>query len=444
MGTGSMIEHGEFIRRNLMRMSEAEARDFIGKMTPTDLLALDAAFEIWAHQGQLPPPGEGWRTWLMMAGRGYGKTRAGAEWVNAMAMRGNYRFALVAASIDEARAVMVEGRSGLIAVNGLRGGRVKWEPSLKRLTWPSGSIAELFSGESPEGLRGPEHHFAWCDELGKWRNPEETWDNLQLGLRAGLRPRALVTTTPRTIPLIERLQKEKWTVQSGGKTQDNVSLARRFIEVMEATYGGTRIGRQEMDGEYLSEADGSLFPRALIERCRVTEVPNRFDRIVVGVDPPAGANDNSDACGIVVAGRAAEKFYVLADATVQGESPERWARAVAGAAEAWGTRQVIAEANQGGAMVSSVLRAADAGLAIRLVHARHGKVARAEPIATLFEAGRARLAGVFPALEAEMAGLAIGGRYSGPGRSPDRADAMVWAMSALSEGVFRVPRVVAL
>ena len=143
MGTTSMIEHGEFIRRNLMRMSEAEARDFISKMTPADLLALDAAFEIWAHAGQLPPPGEGWRTWLMMAGRGYGKTRAGAEWVNAMAMRGNYRFALVAASIDEARAVMVEGRSGLVVVNGLRGGRIKWEPSLKRLTWPSGSVAGL-------------------------------------------------------------------------------------------------------------------------------------------------------------------------------------------------------------------------------------------------------------------------------------------------------------
>ena len=442
MGAGMNELDWNRIVKLLLRMTAAQVRRFIASLTPRDVLRLDAAFEAWAQKGQLPPSGEHWRTWLMLAGRGFGKTRAGAEWINSLAVRGNYRFALVAASLDEARQVMVEGRSGLIAVNQIRDRRIKWEPSLGRLTWPSGSVAQLFSGDSPDGLRGPEHHFAWCDELAKWRHPVETWDNLQMGLRAGLRPRALVTTTPLPIPLLERLRREERTVETGGATGDNINLSSAFIEVMLQTYGGTRLGRQELNGELLNEAPGSLFPRALIERCRVEHVPERFERIVVGVDPPAGESKDSDACGIVVAGRAADKYYVLADATVQGTSPEQWAQAVAGAAEVWNASKIIAEANQGGAMVRSVLRNAGVPATIELVHARQGKAARAEPIATLFEAGRAFVAGSFAKLEAELAGLATAGRYSGPGRSPDRADAMVWALTALSDGARGMPRVV--
>lgn len=429
--------------RRLAAMSQEELRDFLNKCGPRGLLMLDAAFELWASEGQLPPGGDGWRVWLMLAGRGFGKTRAGAEWINRLAGKGGQRIALVAASIDEARAIMVEGASGILSVARSRRVRVRWEPSLKQLTWPSGTVASLYSGDHADGLRGPEHGFAWCDELAKWRQAEEAWTNLQLGLRAGPRPRALVTTTPRPLRLLERLKKDQWTVTSGGRTKDNVSLPAAFIEVMMATYGGTRLGRQELDGELIADVEGSLWPRALIERCRC-ERPARLDRVVVGVDPPAASGPNADACGIVVCGRQGEEFYVLADESVAGLSPQGWAQAVARTAAHWDADRVVAEANNGGAMVAEVLRVADGGLAPKLVHASRGKVARAEPVAVLFEAGRAHFAGKFPELEDELAGLQSGGGYEGPTRSPDRADACVWALSELALARASVPRVQAL
>jgi phage terminase large subunit-like protein len=428
-------------RRQVELLSELgpEAlRAWLAKCRPEELLALDAAFEAWAADGQLPPEGQGWRVWLMMAGRGFGKTRAGAEWIHRLGCHGRKRIALVGATIDEARAVMVEGISGILAVARRQRVGVKWEPSKGMLRWPQGAVAQLFSGDNPDGLRGPEHHFAWADELAKWRRAEEAWDNLQMGLRAGTRPRALVTTTPRPLRLLERIRADQWTVSTGGRTKDNLSLPKNFIDVMVATYGGTRIGRQELEGELMAEAEGSLFPRALLERCR-REAPEAFDRVVVGVDPPAGTD--GDACGIVVAGRRDGKLYVLADASVEKASPERWAAAVARAAEQWGASHVVAEANQGGAMVKSVLKAADAGLKVKLVHASRGKSARAEPVAIRFEMGQAFLAGSFPELEAELAGLQIGGSYEGPSRSPDRADACVWALTELNETRSGLPRV---
>jgi phage terminase large subunit-like protein len=438
-------------RRLMARLatySIEEQRAWLAKCRPQDALLLDAAFEAWANDQQLEPGSEGWRAWLMMAGRGFGKTRAGAEWIHALARGRAKHIALIGATIDEARAVMVEGRSGLLSVARRQRVPLNWEPSLRKLTWPLGSVATLFSGDNPDGLRGPEHHFAWADELAKWRRPEESWANLQMGLRAGPRPRVLVTTTPRPMRLLERIRADKWTVTTGGKTQDNLSLPKNFIEVMMETYGGSRIGRQELNGELMAEAEGSLFPRAMMEECRVdplspTPLPQRgeglFDRVVVGVDPPVSSG--GDACGIVVSGRCDGKLYVLADCSVEGTSPERWARAVARAASEWGASHVVAEANQGGAMVKSVLNAADAGLKVKLVHASRGKVARAEPAAIRFETGRAFLAGIFPELEAELAGLRIGGEYEGPSRSPDRADACVWALTELSETRSGLPRV---
>lgn len=411
---------------------------------------LDAAFEIWGDEGQLPPNSEGWRTWLMMAGRGYGKTRAGAEWVHGLALSGKRRIALVGATMDEARAIMVEGVSGIIAVAEGHGDRVRWEPSLNQLSWPrTGSVATLYSGDKADGLRGPQFDFAWCDELAKWRQVEATWSNLTMCLRNGLRARALITTTPRPLDLLERLRADPTTVETGGRSDENLSLPQDFIDAMMATYGGTSMGRQELEGELLGEAEGSLWPRALIDRCRA-EAPDAFDKIVVGVDPPAsgaarsGERHRGDACGIVVAGRAQGRVYVLADCSIKGASPERWARAVANAAEQWNACLVVAEANQGGAMVESVLKAADTGLPVRLVHASQGKVARAEPVATRFEAGRAYFAGNFFELEAELSGLCAGGNYSGPGRSPDRADAMVWAVTELGECRTGIPRIRAL
>jgi phage terminase large subunit-like protein len=433
----------------LARMTPEELREFLSKCSPKDFLWLDAQFEIWAAEGQIEPDETGWRVWLMMAGRGFGKTRAGAEWVNDLAAGLTRRIALVGATIDDARSVMVEGVSGILAVARRRRIPIKWEPSLGKLTWPMGSIAQLYSGDSPDGLRGPEHHFAWADELAKWRRPEESWSNLQLGLRAGIRPRALVTTTPRVLRLLDVIQADEWTVTTGGKTKDNMSLPKGFIDVMQATYGGTRLGRQELDGELMSEAEGSLFPRALLEGSRVlrdgpsaSSVPpqdERFDRVVVGVDPPASTH--GDACGIVVAGRRDGELYVLADRTIEGISPEGWVMAVARAAIEWNASHVIAEANQGGAMVTSVLKAADPDLRVKLVHATRGKSARAEPIAIRFERSQAFLAGCFPELEAELSGLQVGGTYEGPSRSPDRADACIWALTELSETRSGIPRV---
>jgi phage terminase large subunit-like protein len=427
--------------RAMLNMSPEKLRDFLEKCGPRGVLLLDAAFDMWADEGQLPPLGESWRVWLMMAGRGYGKTRAGAEWVNNLAQSTPKRIALVAATIDEARSIMVEGVSGILSVARKQRVRVRWEPSKGRLIWPKGTIAQLFSGDNADGLRGPEHDIAWCDELAKWRQADEAWANLQLGLRAGQRPRALVTTTPRPMQLLKQIRGDAWTVASGGRTKDNVSLPKAFIEVMMATYAKTRVGRQELDGELIEDVEGSLWPRALIEKCRC-EMPVRFDRVVVGVDPPAGTS--GDACGIVVCAKAGEKYYVLADESVIGLSPDGWARAVASAAAKWRADRVVAEANNGGAMITEVLRNADSGLAPKLVHASKGKAARAEPVALLFEAGRAFFCEAFPELEDELSGLQIGGGYEGPTRSPDRADACVWAMNELSQRRASVPRVRAL
>ena len=427
----------------LARQPPEKQREFLSKCDPEAILAFDAAFEAWAAKGQLPPQKDCWRTWLMMAGRGFGKTRAGAEWVHRLAWSRPMRIALVAATIDEARAVMVEGVSGILSVARRQRHRVKWEPSMGRLTWPRGTVAQLFSGDNADGLRGPEHHAAWCDELAKWRQADAAWDNLQMGLRAGARPRALVTTTPRPIALLKRLLADPRTVQTGGKTKDNLSLPRSFVDVMMDSYAGTRLGRQELDGELIEDVEGSLWPRELIERARA-EAPARLDRIVVGVDPPAGVGEGCDACGIVVAGRAEGRLYVLADESCQGLRPEGWANRVAAAVARWDADIVVAEANNGGAMVGSVLKAAEVGVRVKLVHASRGKAARAEPIALRFESKRAFLAGSFPELEDELSGLTAGGGYEGPTRSPDRADAMVWALTELSETRSGVPRVRAL
>ena len=381
-----------------------------------------------------------------MAGRGFGKTRAGAEWVRANAEADPAaRIALVGASLPEARAVMVEGESGLLATAPTRR-RPLFEPSLRRVTWPNGAQAHLFSAQEPETLRGPQHSHAWCDEVAKWDNASaranRAWDNMMFGLRLGARPQVLATTTPRAVPLMHRILKEgeDTLVVTRGTTNDNAAnLPASFLDQTRRTFGRSLLGRQELDGELIEEIEGALWSRAMLESCRTGDTP-QLTRVVVGVDPPAGTG--GDACGIVVAGLAADgSAHVLADASVEKASPERWARAVAAASECWCADRVVAEANQGGAMVASVLRAASLSLPLRLVHASRGKVARAEPVAALYEAGRVRHAGIFAELEDEMCGLIAGGAYQGPGRSPDRADALVWALSELMLGKTAAPRV---
>lgn len=421
----------------LAQMNKADQMKLLESMNGFDLRWYDNLFLHWAHTGQLEPDGD-WRTWLMIAGRGFGKTRAGAEWIDHLARRrgAKLRIALVAATIAEARSVMIEGESGLLAV--AKGyPKPRFEADRERVVWPHGSQAFLYSGESPEKLRGPEHHIAWCDELAKWAKPDATWDMLMMGLRLGEVPRALVTTTPRPVPIVRRLLGLPRTVVTGGPMKANMNLPCAFVAGMTETYGGTRLGRQELDGELIEDVEGALWPRELIEACRVRDLPETV-RVVIGVDPPGGSGPGSDACGIVVVGLGADgRGYVLGDASVRGERPDGWSRAVAAAYRRFGADKVIAEKNQGGEMVETVLRAAEAALPVVLVHASRGKVARAEPVAALYAAGRVSHVGAFPELEDEMAGLTTGGAYKGPGGSPDRADALVWALSELMLGKAR-------
>ena len=412
-------------------LPRVQRRAFLTGLKPAELEDLVSCWIMWARPGQVPPPGD-WRVWLLMAGRGYGKTRAGAEWVQHLAEEPGLRIALVGPSVDEVRTVMIEGASGILAC-ARDDAPVTWEPSLGVLTWPNGTRAFVYSGAHAEGLRGPEHDYAWCDEIGKWAQAMPAWDNLMFGLRRGRFPRVLATTTPRPTGLLRRLSKQERGVgRTGGRTADNVLLAESFVEHVAELYGGTRLGRQELDGELIEDVEGTLWPRSLIEKCRVPAAAGElsFSRVIVGVDPPASVG--GDACGIVVAGMGTDGVaYVLADASVCGLRPEGWARAVACAAEAWGADRVVVETNQGGDMVESVLRNAGV-VSLRGVTAVQGKSARAEPVAALYERGRVRHVGGFAALEDEMCGLVAGGGYEGPGRSPDRADACVWALAELT------------
>ena len=397
-----------------------------------------AIAEAWIPlAGQAEPPGD-WRTWLIMAGRGFGKTRTGAEWVLAQARATpRARIALIGGTPDEVAKVMVEGESGILACARMHE-KLKWRPSTGKLRLPGDGLAIVYSGANPDRLRGPQHHFAWADELAKWARPEECWDNLQLGLRLGERARAVVTTTPRPMALLKRLIGDPATVLTGGRTADNPYLPAAFLEAMNATYGGTRLARQELGGELLGEAEGALWTRAMIEACRCA-MPHRDElgRVVVAVDPPASAS--GDACGIVVCGRLRDgRGAVLADLSAGGLRPQGWARRVADAAKAWAADRVIAEANNGGEMVEDVLRAVEPGLPVRLVHAARGKGARAEPVAALFEARRCLFAGSFPELEDELAAMTAQGCR---GASPDRADAMVWALTELILRAAAAPRI---
>jgi phage terminase large subunit-like protein len=421
----------------LLKMPEAKRLAWLKRLSPDEQREFVHIWPLWARAAQLPPPGD-WQVWLILAGRGFGKTRAGAEWVRDIAARDPAaRIALVGASLGEVRSVMVEGESGLLAL-GLPEQRPQFEPSLRRLVWPGGALATLYSAGEPEALRGPQHSHAWCDEVAKWDNASDrarrAWDNLLFGLRLGERPRVLATTTPRAVPLLKQLlaSDPATLVVRRGTTEANLDhLPERFIAGIRALYGQSLLGRQELDGELVEDIEGALWTRALLEACREPAASSPSVRTVVAVDPPASAG--GDECGIIVAALCEDGLVrVLADASVAKASPEQWARAAANAARAWSADRVVAEANQGGSMVESVLRAADVSLPLRLVHASKGKVARAEPVAALYEAGRVRHVGTFPALEDQLCGLIVGGGYQGPGHSPDRADALVWALTELA------------
>lgn len=405
-------------------------------------MALPWLFEFWALPHQLAPEGD-WRTWICMGGRGAGKTRAGAEWVRAMvegARPGDpgraRRVALVGETLDQAREVMVFGDSGLLACSP-PDRRPVWEATRRRLVWPNGAVAQIFSAQEPESLRGPQFDAAWADELGKWKKSREAWDQLQFALRLGEAPRCAVTTTPRAQGALRGLLAAPSTVVTRAPTSANRAwLADSFLAEVETRYGGTRLGRQELEGELLEDAEGTLFPQALIEASRAgTAPPEGFSRVVVALDPAVSGKAGSDLCGIVVVGARTEgppanwRAVVLEDASLQAASPSDWARAALAAMERHGAERLVAEVNQGGDLVAEVLRQIDPLVAISTVHASRGKAARAEPVAALYEQGRVVHRPGLGALEEQMALMTAQG-YRGPG-SPDRVDALVWALHAL-------------
>jgi phage terminase large subunit-like protein len=407
----------------------AEANAFDGFVA-----GLDRDWAFTALPGQRPPEGD-WRTWLIMGGRGSGKTRAGAEWVHALACsageRSDLRIALVAETLGDAREVMVDGVSGICRIAARHW--PEFEISRKRLVWPNGTVAQIFSSEDPEALRGPQFHYAWCDEIGKWKHAQETFDMLQFGLRLGRDPRQLVTTTPRPVPVLKQLIADPATRLIKISTAGNAgNLAPGFIAALERRYGGTRLGRQELGGELIEDRDDALWKRADLEAC-VTRFTGVLRRIVVAVDPPSGSGENS-CCGIVVAGVEASegspgRAVVLADCSVTGQTPGGWAKAVVKAYARFSADRVVAEGNQGGDMVPAMLKSIDANLPVTVVHASRGKFARAEPVAALYEQGRVVHAGRFVELEDQMCDFGPTGLSSG--RSPDRLDALVWALTAL-------------
>ena len=408
--------------------------------TRSETEALLRHWPFLARADQRPPEGCrrcGWRTWLVLGGRGAGKTRTGAEWVRGVALGepgflepAAGRIALIGETHADVRDVMVEGPAGILSVHGERSERPAWSPSLRRLEWRNGAVAQSFSSEDPDGLRGPQFGAAWADELAKWRHPEETWDMLQFGLRLGTRPLQVVTTTPRPIPLLKRLLDGERTAISRARTLDNAAhLAPAFIEAVTRRYGGTRLGRQELDGELIEDRPDALWTRDGIEASRVVAAPDLV-RVVVAVDPPASSGRRAASCGIVAAGAdEAGTGYVLADASLGQAKPGEWAARAVATCRRWDADALVVEANQGGEMVLSVLRETDASVPVVTVHATRGKYLRADPVALLYEQGRVRHVGAFPALEDELCDFGPGGLSSG--RSPDRLDALVWALTHL-------------
>lgn len=412
-----------------------KARRLVGKFA--HLLAREWMFV--GRADQHPPEGM-WRNWLVIGGRGSGKTRTGAEWVQGLASAGDrsdLRIALVAETLGDAREVMIDGVSGICRIARRR--RPEFEASRRRLVWPNGAMAQIFSSEDPESLRGPQFHYAWCDELAKWKYPEATWDMLQFGLRLGNDPRQLITTTPRPLPLLKTIMADPATRIANMPTRANASnLSPGFIEALNQRYGGTRLGRQELDGELIEDREDALWSRAMLEKAASATAGN-LRRVVVAVDPPAGSGPGS-CCGIIVAGLDdAGRGVVLADCSVEGASPSGWASAVVAAHGRFEADRVVAEVNQGGDMVSAMLRSIDASLPVTMVRATRGKFARAEPVAALYEQGRVIHQGRFAALEDQMCDIGPGGLSSR--KSPDRLDALVWALTALMLEKTGEPRV---
>lgn len=400
----------------------------IDDLSDQDVDALIFDWSLMARAKQLPPAGS-WQFWLMLMGRGSGKTRAGAEFIRAKVESGEARrIALVARTAADVRDTIVEGESGIMAVCP-PSFRPNYEPSKRRLTWPNGAQATTFSADQPDLLRGPQHDLAWCDELASWRYVEDTWDNLMFGLRLGKNPQAVITTTPRPIPLIRQLLGDPLAVVTRGTTYENRdNLAPTFLAQILAKYEGTRLGRQELNAELLDDVPGALWQREQLDATRVKAAPEHLRRVVVGVDPAVTSGEDSDETGIVVAAVGVDGHgYVLADLSCR-LSPDQWAKRAVAAYHDFKADRIVAEVNNGGDLVERILRTVDHHVSYRAVRASRGKVTRAEPIAALYEQGRVHHIGSLAQLEDQLCLFTPDGEFQ---TSPDRADALVWALTDL-------------
>lgn len=396
-------------------------------------------WKFWARPNQLPPEGE-WNTWLVMAGRGFGKTRMGSEWVRNLAHSNpGCRIALVAETAADARDVMIKGDSGLLNCDPTLD-EDSWSPTNRCLSWPNGSKAYTYNGTTPDQLRGPQHHFAWVDELAKFEYMQDAWDQLQFGLRLGMHPQCLVTTTPRPLPLIKKLVNDPDTVVTSGSTLDNqANLASNTIKQLYDRYGGTRLGRQELEGEILGDIPGALWNRSSIDDSRLKVPPEDLEKVLVAVDPAASSEEGADENGIVVVGLARDndgyaRGYVLEDGTLRG-SPEEWAKKAVQLYRKWNADRIVAEKNNGGEMVGSVIKAQDRSVPVKLVHATRGKIVRAEPISSLYEQGRVHHCGEFDLLEDQMCMFSVDNVRNSSTGSPDRVDALVWGLTELFDKI---------
>lgn len=423
--------------RSLLASLAPEARDaFVAGLTDEEAAALFYDWRAWARPAQLPPE-EGWDGWLILAGRGYGKTRTGAETVCAEAQSGrSKRIGLVAETSADGRDVLVNGESGILSVS------PPWfRPVFARsdgrpkLTWPNGAIATLYDARVPDQLRGPQHDFVWFDELAKFRYAQDVFDQAMFGLRLGANPRWLATTTPRNIALIRGLlvrEEGGGVVVTRGTSDENLSnLSPSYRRNVIDRYRDTRLGRQELYAEILEDVPGALWSRRALEDSRIAAAPD-LARVIVAVDPPASSGEDANECGIVVVGvDEAGRAYVLDDWSAQG-SPDEWPRKVVAAYRLHQADCIVAEVNQGGEMVAAVIRSVLADAPVKMVRATRGKFVRAEPVSALYEQGRVKHVGVFATLEDQMIGFTPERAADrGDGFSPDRVDALVWGLTEL-------------
>lgn len=425
-----ILKQSESLAVKVMQMPEGEREEFFAQFDAFELERLEYSWEFWARPNQVPPIGD-WINWLILAGRGWGKTRVGAEWIHDQ-VESNPRVSLVGATAADARDIMVEGESGVMATQ-RPWNKARYYPSKTRIEWDNGAIALVFSAEEPDRLRGKQGMKAWADELAAWSDPE-AWTQLQLGLRIGDNPQTVITTTPRPTKLVRELAAAPTTHVTKGITYENLNnLAPAYVQEVIRVFEGTRFGQQEIYADILDDAPGALWRRENIEAFRVTQESIKgklFDRIVVGVDPAVSVTEQSDETGIIVVGvDALREAYVLQDASGQLK-PEQWANRVVSLYHSWEADAVVAEENQGGDMVKHTIQVYDPSVAVEMVRASKGKRVRAEPVSTLYEKGFVHHVGMFDALERQLTTWDPGLDED----SPDRLDAMVWGVSKLLVG----------